>query len=94
MKHSILLALAALTISGAALAAAGTAPFGCDARAGQTCYFKLLLGPHATRIVQLRAGMKVKIPGVDIGHDSYCVDVGKPPVHKCAKKVINANYNN
>jgi hypothetical protein len=94
MKHGILLALAALTLSGAASAATGKAPFGCDARAGQTCYFKLYLGPRATRIVVLQSGMKVTIPGVDIGRDRYCVDIGKPPANKCSKKIINAAYNN
>ena len=94
MKHGILLAVAALTIGGAASAATGNAPFGCDARAGQTCYFKLYLGPRSTRIVQLQAGMKVTIPGVDIGHDRYCVDIGKPPNNRCKQKIINATYNN
>src|SRR5262249_5418986 len=60
MKRSLLLALAALTMgtAGAVAAAAPGAPFGCDARAGQTCFFKIFYGPRATRIVQLPAGMK------------------------------------
>jgi len=71
----------------------GTAPFGCDARPGVTCYFKLFLGPRHTRIVQLKSGMKVGIPGVDIGKDRYCVSANQPPVPKCAPTVINATYN-
>ena len=101
MKRSHLIVLTALAIlcAGAAAfsgleAAPAIAPFGCDARAGQTCYFKLFLGPRATRIVQLPSGMKVKIPGVEIGRDGYCVDLTKPPVNKCSRKTINANYNN
>lgn len=101
MKRSNLLVLAVLAMSGIGAAtissvgaAPATAPFGCDARAGQTCFFKILYGPRATRIVQLRAGMKVKIPGVEIGRDKYCVSLGKPPAYKCAHKIINASYNN
>jgi hypothetical protein len=96
MKHSILLALAALTICSVdpASAAGAVAPFGCDARPGQTCFFKLFLGPRATRIVQLPAGMKVNVPGVEIGRDRYCIDLGRPPRYKCAQKIINAKYNN
>jgi hypothetical protein len=101
MKRSNLLVLAVLAMSaiGAATisgvgAVPATAPFGCDARAGQTCFFKILYGPRATRIVQLRAGMKVNIPGIEIGRDKYCESLGKPPPHKCAQKLINANYNN
>jgi hypothetical protein len=93
MKHSILAALALLTMSGGAGAAPGSAPFGCNARPDQVCYFKLLLGPRATRIVQLRGGMKVTIPGLDIGQDHYCVDLGKSPAHKCRQKTVNASYN-
>jgi hypothetical protein len=89
-------AAAALLATGAppaAHAAPGTAPFGCDARAGVTCFFKLFLGPRATRMVQLQSGMKVSIPGVDIGNDRYCVSASKPPVPKCAQTIINATYN-
>jgi hypothetical protein len=89
-------AVAALLATGAppaAHAAPSTAPFGCDARAGVTCFFRLFLGPRATRIVQLQSGMKVSIPGVDIGNDHYCVSANQPPVPKCARTVINATYN-
>jgi hypothetical protein len=89
-------AAAALLATGAlpaAHAAPGTAPFGCDARPGMTCFFKLFLGPRATRMVQLQSGMKVSIPGVDIGKDRYCVSANQPPVPKCAQTVINATYN-
>jgi hypothetical protein len=98
MKRAYITAVAAaaLLATGAlctAHAAPGAAPFGCDARAGVTCFFKLFLGPHATRMVQLQSGMKVSIPGVDIGKDRYCVSANQPPVPKCAQTVINATYN-
>jgi hypothetical protein len=86
-------ALLAIGAPPAAQAAPGTAPFGCDARPGVTCFFKLYLGPRATRIVQLKSGMKVSVPGVAIGNDSYCVSANRPPVPKCARTVINATYN-
>lgn len=94
MKHPIFLALAALTICGANPATAAPAPFGCDARAGQTCYFKIYYSPRRTRIVQLPTGMKVTVPDVVIGRNTYCVDVGKPPANKCMQKTISATYNN
>jgi len=100
MRRVYLTAITAIALlaTGAALAPAahaapGTAPFGCDARAGVTCYFRLFLGPRATRMVQLQSGMKVSIPGVDIGNDRYCVSANQPPVPKCARTVINATYN-
>ncbi len=86
-------ALLATAAEPAAHAAPGTAPFGCDARSGVTCFFKLFLGPRATRIVQLPSGMKVSIPGVNIGSDRYCVAVNQSPVPKCRQIVINATYN-
>ena len=89
-------AAAALLAAGAppaAHAAPGNAPFGCDARPGATCFFKLFLGPRATRTVQLKSGMKVSIPGVDIGNDRYCVSANEPPVPRCGRTVINATYN-
>jgi hypothetical protein len=88
MKRTILLALAALAIGGANPAAAAPAPFGCDAHAGQTCYFKIYYSPRSS-IVQLPTGMKVSIPDVVVGRDQYCVDVGKPPAYKCTPKTIN-----
>jgi hypothetical protein len=93
MKHSILLAAAALTICGANPASAAPAPFGCNARTGQICYFKIFYTSRGTRIVQLPTGMKVNIPDVAVGRDRYCVSVGKPPVYKCPEKTINASYN-
>ncbi len=97
MRRAYITALAAaLLAAGAASpghANVGTAPFGCDARPGVTCFFRLYLGPRATRMVQLQSGMKVNIPGVNIGNDSYCVSANKPPVYKCARTVINATYN-
>jgi hypothetical protein len=96
MKPSILLAAVALTVCSLApaFAAPVTVPFGCDARAGKTCYFELFLGPHATRMVQLLAGMKESFPGIQIGQDHYCVDMSGPPGPKCDQKVIKADYNN
>jgi hypothetical protein len=94
MKSWLTGALALLALSQAAAASAGDAPFGCDARNGQICFFKLYLGPRATRIVQLPAGMKVKVPGVNIGSDSYCVRLAQSPASGCQRKVINATYNN
>jgi hypothetical protein len=38
------------------------------------------------------AGLKEKIPGVQIGRDRYCVNVGAPPGKKCTQKTINAAY--
>jgi hypothetical protein len=98
MSRGYLSAIAAVALlaagaAPAARAAPGTARFGCDARVGVTCMFKLFLGPRATRIVQLQAGMKVDIPGVDIGKDHYCVSPTVPPRPKCAQTVINATYN-
>jgi len=97
MRRAYIAALAtAAFIAGAAFPAdadVGAAPFGCDARPGVTCFFRLYLGPRNTRMVQLQSGMKVSIPGVDIGKDSYCVSANKPPVWKCARTIINATYN-
>jgi hypothetical protein len=87
------MALLAAGAAPAAHAAPGTAPFGCDARHGVTCIFKLFLGPRATRIVVLQSGMKVGIPGVNIGKDHYCVSPNVPPRPKCAQTVINGTYN-
>jgi hypothetical protein len=94
MKLSILLVLAALTMFSVNPAAAAPAPFGCDASAGQICYFKLYYSPRRTRIVQLPTGMKVNIPDVVVDRDTYCVSVGQPPANKCTQKTINATYNN
>lgn len=85
--------LLAAGVASTAAEAPKMAPFGCDAGPGVTCFFKLFLGPRATRIVQLTSGMKVDIPGVDIGKDRYCVSANKPPVPKCEQIVINATYN-
>jgi hypothetical protein len=98
MRRALITAVAAAALLAtaappAAHAAPGTAPFGCDARPGVTCFFKLFLGPRATRIVQLQPGMKVSIPGVNIGNDRYCVATNQPPVPKCRQIVINATYN-
>lgn len=78
-----------------ASAAPGTdkAPFGCDARAPNVCYFHVFY-PRASRVIVLAAGMKVTVPEVKIGRDSYCMALNKRPAHKCERKTINATYNN
>jgi len=94
MKYAILVLGAALGLCGidAAAAAAAKAPFGCEARAPNVCYFRIFY-TRGDRIVILPAGMKVKIPGVEVNRDRYCVDLGKAPAHKCSRKLINGNYN-
>ena len=91
MKHSVLAAVA-LTVGSLSPAMAADAPFGCDARAPSICYFRIFY-PRGTRDVVLPAGMKVKIPEMEIGRSRYCVQVGTRPTGKCARKVINADYN-
>jgi hypothetical protein len=76
----------------AAPAAAAKAQFGCDARAPNICRFRIFYA-RGSRDVVLPAGMKVAVPDVRIGSDSYCVDLNKNPRHKCARKTINAKYN-
>jgi hypothetical protein len=73
-------------------AAAAKARFGCDARAPNVCRFRIFYA-RGSRDVVLPAGMKVAVPDVRIGSDSYCVDLNKSPRHKCARKTINAKYN-
>jgi hypothetical protein len=97
MKRSVLLAFAlglAFANVSAVQAAPGTAPFGCDARIGQKCFFKIYYTSTRTRIVQLASGMKVNIPDLNIGVTQYCVSVGTPPTAKCTPKTVNATYNN
>lgn len=95
MKRSIFFLGAALAISIAdpAAAAKGAASFGCEARAPSVCYFRIFYLPRHNRQVVLPAGMKTTIPDVDIGRDQYCVRIGAPPAHKCARKTITANDN-
>ena len=73
-------------------AAVAKAPFGCNARAPNVCHFRIFFG-RRSRDVVLPAGMKVAIPDVRIGTDTYCVVVNTKPVHTCARKAINARYN-
>lgn len=82
-----------MILSAAANAAPVEAPFGCDAPKSATCFFKLFLGPRATRIVQLLPGMKVSVPGINIGQDRYCVSLNKVPVPTCARIAVNTTYN-
>lgn len=101
----LLFLIAALTIGSAPFVAASAAPaaprsvatkapFGCEARTGQVCHFQIFYQGGRGRVVVLPAGMKQSIPDVRIGSDSYCVGVNRRPAYdKCARKVINANYN-
>src|SRR4029077_2956987 len=69
------------------------APFGCDARTRDVCHFQIFY-PRGGRGVVLPAGLKVTIPDIKIGRDSYCVGINRAPEHKCTRKIINATYNN
>lgn len=89
-----------IELKGPAPAPAATAPakilaplFGCEARGAGICHFRIFYPAGRSRDVVLPAGMKTPVPDVRIGEDSYCVTVNKKPVHKCPRKVINANYN-
>jgi hypothetical protein len=87
------IASVAVFVAGAACAAPGTAPFGCNAASGQTCFFKLFLGPRNTRVVQLPSGMTANVPGVNIGVDRYCVSTKTPPLPTCAPTAVKATLN-
>ena len=94
MGRSILFAGLIFVLGAIAPASAEIAPFGCDAAAGQTCYFRIYYAKGIARSVQLTAGMKTTVPDVDIGVAHYCVSIGKPPPPNCRQKLINANHNN
>jgi hypothetical protein len=94
MRRSVFFAAALLALFTLDRARADVAPFGCDASAGQTCYFRIYYARGVTRMVQLVAGTKTTVPDVDIGQARYCVAVGKPPPPKCSQKAVNANHNN
>jgi hypothetical protein len=66
-------------------------PFGCDARAPNVCHFRIFY-TRGDRIVILPAGMKEQKVPATIG-GGYCMTLGKAPVYKCARKVVNAKYN-
>jgi hypothetical protein len=96
MKRAFFSLAIALTLSGAAAAVPApapttSAPFGCDARAPNVCYFRIFY-TRGDRIVILPSGMQAKVPGVTIG-GNYCMTLGKTPVYKCARKVITSKYN-
>jgi hypothetical protein len=67
------------------------APFGCEARAPNVCYFRIFY-TRGDRIVILPAGMKEQKVPVIAGGD-YCIALNKSPVFKCARKAVNAKYN-
>jgi hypothetical protein len=94
MKRSIFFAAAIFAACASGPASAEVAPFGCDAGAGQTCYFRIYYAKGIARLVQLTAGMKTTVPDVNIGIASYCVSIGKPPPPNCRQKLINTNHNN
>ena len=66
-------------------------PFGCDARAPNTCFFRIFY-TRGDRIVILAAGLKEKKVPASIG-GAYCVTLNKAPPSKCTRKVINDKYN-
>ena len=68
-----------------------SAAFGCDASAPSVCHFRIFY-TRGGRVVILPAGMKDTVPGVTIG-GNYCMTLGKTPVYKCVRKVINDKYN-
>jgi hypothetical protein len=94
MKYLLLAAGMVLTVCSIEPASAAVAPFGCDARAPSVCHFRIFYAPNRGRNVVLRAGMKERIPDVEIGRHHYCVGVNAKPKYKCRQKVINGNYNN
>jgi hypothetical protein len=75
----------------AAPAPTARAPFGCDARAPNVCYFRIFY-KRGDRIVILPAGMKEKKVPV-IADGDYCMTLNKAPAYKCTRKVINDKYN-
>jgi hypothetical protein len=96
MKRAFFIVASAVALCGAAAAApvpapTTSAPFGCDARAPNVCHFRIFY-TRGDRIVILPSGMKNKVPGVTIG-GHYCMTLGKTPVYKCTRKVINDKYN-
>jgi hypothetical protein len=93
MRRSVFLTAAVLTLAIANPAAAANASFGCEARTPAVCYFRIFYYPQYNRQVVLPAGMKVTMPGVNIGRDRYCVSIGTAPLYRCASKVITADYN-
>jgi len=94
MRRSTFFAAAIFAACAIGPASAEVAPFGCDAGAGQMCYFRIYYAPGVARMVQLPGGTKVTVPDVNIGRAHYCGSVGKPPTPKCSQKLINTNYNN
>lgn len=75
-----------------AAAAVAKVPFGCNAASPSVCHFRIFSGRESRNVV-LPAGMKVAVPALHIGTDTYCVSVNKMPVHTCARKTINAKFN-
>jgi hypothetical protein len=94
MRRSTFFTALIFAIGAAAPASADVVPLGCDAGAGQTCYFRIYYAAGVARFIQMTGGTKTSVPDVEIGRARYCGNVGKPPPPKCSQKPINANYNN
>jgi hypothetical protein len=93
MKYPLLMLAAALACASSS-ASAVVAPFGCDARAPDICYFRIFYSEGRSRDVVLPAGMKQKIPEVEIDRGQYCVSVNVRPRYKCRRKTVSGAYNN
>src|SRR5688572_2477902 len=92
---SLVLAFGLSLVPAAAIAQtppAPKAPFGCDARAPNTCIFRIYL-ERGSREIFLAAGMKQGIPKVRVGIDKYCVALNKKPLPSCARKLTNSRHN-
>jgi hypothetical protein len=95
MRHLVLVVSIGFAIAAPASAEpAAKAPFGCEARAGSVCTFRIFYPGGRSRDVVLPAGMKQAIPEVQIGRDTYCVAVNaKPRNNTCQRKTIGAGTN-
>jgi hypothetical protein len=92
MKRYIFAFVVVLMMCDFSPATAAEAPFGCEARTPNVCYFRIFFA-RRDRVVILPAGMKTNVPGIKLGSDNYCLDIGKKPTFKCTRKLINDKYN-
>lgn len=92
---AVVASVAALPTSAPAATVSATlgAPFACQARVNTVCYFRIFYPGGYGRDVVLPAGMKVSIPDVRAGQDSYCVALDRKPAHPCTRKLINTISN-
>ena len=93
MRRTVFLTAAAFMLAFANPAAAANASFGCEAGQPAVCYFRIFYYPQYNREIVLPAAMKVSVPGINIGRDSYCVSLGKSPRYDCSRKLITNGYN-